>query len=146
MRLQITPAAVMLSILVGASSSIVSPVVQAQTPPAIQRPGPWQPLALVNPKQPVQVNLINNSAYTVEYGLTTTEGPPRELDPGQTATFRRLPLPAYLLINPTSAQVNLKFNLAVTGNLITVTVQTAGDGVPGDSTLNVNDRGGIYIY
>jgi hypothetical protein len=109
------------------------------------RPGVWQPVALINPAQPWGIRLTNTTDITLEYSVTTSDTP-RPLEPGESATLSDLVLPVYLLINPLSADTSLEFILTVEGDVVKVGVGTRDSVTPGDTTVNINEQGGIYIY
>ena len=132
---------------------IISVPVLAQDPPArTYQPGFWQPVARVNINLPIAIKLINQTEVVLEYSLTTNEAPPRQLLPRNTAVLREIPLPAYVLINPTgsnpdSSRVYLKYEVAVgDDNLVTVEIRQISDDIPGNTTLNIQESGAIYLY
>lgn len=138
------PLAIAFSCLLGWATPALA---QAQTTESRPyTPGPWQPIALVNPRQAVKVQIINKTSAPIDYSLTTNEAPPRQLQIGGTAALTQFTLPAYLLISSSESQMSIKFNLRVMGNLITVEVNQLNSSLPGDTTLNVNNQGGIYVY
>jgi hypothetical protein len=120
----------------------------AQTPPAkTYQPGYWQPIARINPQQPVSIVIVNQSGLPLEYGLTA-ERPVNKIPIGETTRVNSKPLPMYLLINPQKAeQVGLTFDVAIAeGNTVTVTVRTLADTqTPGDNALNFDKTGAIYV-
>ena len=132
---------------------IISVPVLAQDPPArTYQPGFWQPVARVNINRPIAIKLINQTEVVLEYSLTTNEAPPRQLLPRNNAVLREIPLPAYVLINPTSSnldssRVYLKYEVAVgDDNLVTVKIRQISDDIPGNTTLNIQESGAIYLY
>ncbi len=132
---------------------IISVPVLAQDPPArTYQPGFWQPVARVNINRPIAIKLINQTEVVLEYSLTTNEAPPRQLLPRNTAVLREIPLPAYVLINPTSSnldssRVDLKYEVAVgNDNVVTVKIRQISGDIPGNTTLNIQENGAIYLY
>lgn len=119
----------------------------AQNPPAeTYQPGPWQPVARVNPEANIQVNIINQTGVSLDYSLTTGEIEIRRVAAGNTAELTNLPNDAYILINPETTQFSLKFEIQVTeDNLVNITVQQSAD-PSGESTVNIQSNGGIYKY
>lgn len=129
-----------------------------QNPPAeTYQPGFWQPVARVDIKRPVKIQLINQTDMPLEYDFTTSRDvPPQPIKPKQTVTIQeQFPLPAYLLINPSSfiptpaagATPDLRFNVAVSeDNIVTVTIVQAGNNDPGNTTFNLHETGAIYVY
>ncbi len=144
MKLRILAIVALLSVMGATAPKLVQ--AQDAAPNAPQQPGFWQPVALVNPTQPIQIQLINRTSLVLDYALTTNEAPPRQLQPGGSAALTKFALPAFLLISPTQTQISLQFNVKVTKNMIAVEIRQAGGATPGDSTLNINQGGGIYIY
>ncbi|ACK71481.1 conserved hypothetical protein [Gloeothece citriformis PCC 7424] len=130
----------------------------AQDPPArTYQPGFWQPVARVDLNRPMKIQLVNQTNIPLEYDFTNTfEVPPQPLKPQETVTIKeQLPIPAYLLINPSSfletpasgANPDLTFNVAVNDdNVVRVTIITAGENDKGHSTFNLHETGAIYVY
>jgi serine/threonine-protein kinase len=119
----------------------------AQNPPAeTYQPGPWQPVARVNPEANIQVNIINQTGVSLDYSLTTGEIEIRQVTAGNTAELTSLPEDAYILINPKASQFSIKFDIKVTGdNIVNINVQQSDD-PSGESTVNIQPNGGIYQY
>lgn len=119
----------------------------AQNPPAeTYQPGPWQPVARVNPEANIQVNIINQTGVSLDYSLTTEDFKSQQVPVGETAELTNLPQDAYILINPQTSQVSIKFNIEVTGdNIVNINVQQSDD-PSGESTVNIQPNGGIYQY
>ena len=119
----------------------------AQNPPAkTYQPGPWQPVARVNPEAAIQVNIINQTGASLEYSLTTGEIDIRQIAAGKIAKLTNLPKDAYILINPEMSQFSIKFDIQVIGNnTVNVIVQPSTD-PSGESTVNIQSNGGIYQY
>lgn len=130
----------------------------AQDPPArTYQPGFWQPVGRVDINRPVKIQLINQTDLPLEYDFTTSyDVPPQPIKPKQTVTLEeQFPIPAYLLINPSSfietppqgALPNLKFNVAVNeNNIVTVTIIQVDKNDPGNTTFNLHETGAIYVY
>jgi hypothetical protein len=108
------------------------------------RPGPWQPIARIDPTQPVQVRILNQAGSLLEYGLTGPKDEVESLPSGEAVLFQIDQFPAYLTIN-TLERSALDYGLLTEGNLLSLEVRKIND-VNGDRTLNVDDQGGIYIY
>jgi hypothetical protein len=131
-------------------------LLSAQNPPAsTYRPGVWQPVARVDVKRPIAIKLVNETDVTLDYDLTNNIKPsPQQISPGKTSELKEIPLPAYILINPTDASstpgspsFNLQYDVAVSqDNTITVTIRKIDRDVPGNTTLNLNETGAIYVY
>ncbi len=121
-------------------------IAQQQKPASTYQPGFWQPVARVNPDAPIFVNLINQTDITLEYSLTTYGFKPQFISSGETAQLTNLPQDAYILINPVSAQISLKYDINLAdGNIINVTVQPSPD-FSGESTINIQSNGAVYKY
>lgn len=113
------------------------------------QPGFWQPVARVDPSKPVQLEIINNSGASLEYGLTTDEYVIAELEPEEQARLRITTLPASLNISTVSRPpfdvLSLLYQIEAVDNLVMVTVSLKDD-VEGDRVVDINPEGGIYIY
>ena len=119
----------------------------AEDPPAkTYQPGFWQPVARVNPKQSVTVNLINKTSSGLSYSLTTGEIGTRQVAAGSTTELTNLPKEAYLLINPQTPSISIRLNIQVTGNNIVNVTATPSPDSSGESTVNIQSNGGIYKY
>lgn len=135
----------MAGLSLGAMLGIFVPVGVAQDPPAQTfQPGPWQPVARIDPTQPVQVQIINQSGSVLVYGLTDPNAVEQEVPATQIAQTQIGTYPSFLTIN-TIERSALRYDLRVTDNQIQVQVQRIND-VVGDRTLNIDDTGAIYIY
>lgn len=115
------------------------------TPPAsTYKPGPWQPIARINPSQPVTVNIINQTTNILEIGLTTGLTNTK-IQPGATHNIGVTALNSDLVINSATEAAILDYQVETNNNLITVIVKS-GSGVAGDNAINIQSNGGIYIY
>jgi hypothetical protein len=104
----------------------------------------WDPLALVNPSRAVTIELSNTTNLALEY-LITTHTNFRNLAPGETVRLIVEPsdLPVYVNINTTES-AGLKYLLKVNSNKVMVDLKlTEGES---DTTLNIQKKGGIYVY
>jgi hypothetical protein len=125
----------------------------AQDPPAkTYSPGFWQPRARVNLKRPVEIKLINQTNINLEYDLSENiEQKPERLLSGKTSTLKNPAVPAYILINPdnstpNTSSFNLKYEISTTDNVVTVKIKKVSSEIPGDTTLNLQETGAIYVY
>jgi hypothetical protein len=107
---------------------------------------PWQPVARITPGKPYQVQIINKTGIVLEYSSTTNEFPPRKLAPSATTTVNQLPASVYLLISPLNPRFNLKYTVSTRNNLVTVTVTQLPESSPGNTTVNIQETGGIFVY
>jgi hypothetical protein len=124
----------------------------SQLPPAIAKDMPakvesqdvvqWEPLARVDVGKPFTIELKNTTAEQLEY-LITTHTNFRSIAPGETVKLSRLTLPLFLNINATRS-VGVKYLLSVERNTVKVELRLTGG--QGDTTLNVDDKGAIYLY
>jgi hypothetical protein len=102
----------------------------------------WEPLARVKPEKPVAVVLHNTTREPLEY-IITTHTNFRTLAPGQKVILRDFALPTFVNINATRS-IGVKYGLKVKGNKVLVDLRlTPGQG---DTTLNIDDKGAIYLY
>ena len=130
-----------------AQNAIDIPVIppSTSTPPAsTYNPGPWQPIARINPSQPVLVNIINQTQNTLEVGLTTGKTN-TQIQPSGTAKINLPSLNSNIVINSVTGAAILDYQIETNANLVTVTVKS-GSGVAGDNAINIQSNGGIYIY
>jgi serine/threonine-protein kinase len=142
------------------NSSAPRPAEKPQNPPSepkktgsaqTYQPGYWQPVARINPKSPFKVKIVNQTKDTIEYAVTTNEFPPRQLYANENTTLTYIPLDANLLIN-SLAQTDkefassLEFEVSAANNTITVTIRPGNGASAGDSTLNIDNKGAIYIF
>jgi serine/threonine-protein kinase len=126
------------------SSSVIP--AWTQTPPAETfQPGPWQPVARVNPRQSISIKIINRTPIPIEYILTTQTGF-RRLSPGQTAQLSNFSLPAYLNINPTRDRTAITYRVSVLEKTNAVTVEVYPAGSVGLHSINIDQTGAIYVY
>ncbi|MEX0271701.1 hypothetical protein AB3R30_21495 [Leptolyngbyaceae cyanobacterium UHCC 1019] len=135
-----------------AASLFLSAGLSIRMLPAISAPVPtmtvaaWQPIARINPTKPFQVQIINKTRLGLEYSSTTNEFPPRKLAANATTTLKQLSAPIYLLISPLDGRFNLKYTVSTRDNLVVVTVTQLPDSNPGNTTVNVQETGGIFVY
>lgn len=128
---------------------VTIPVV-AQTPPAsTYKPGYWQPIARVNPKNPVTVTLINQTKFPLKYNFLDEKGE-KTLAVGASTQLKVASLPINIAIYDASPQASagddtkLGYKTAVTKNVVSVTVvPTTGDGF---NVFNIAKTGAIYAY
>jgi serine/threonine-protein kinase len=141
------------------STLISTPAVKAESPSTETTPsiastyqdGFWQPVARVNPELPIEIKFINQTGEAIEYGFTGNQNIPEKLSANETALLSNVSPDTHILIsssNPSNVGLagNLKYDVAVTDNLVTVTIENQSDFITGDSALNIHRSGGIYIY
>lgn len=107
---------------------------------------PWQPIARIAPGKPYTVKINNQTGIVLEYASTTNEFPPRQLQPGASSTLTNLPPSVYLLISPVNPRFNLKYQVSANQNIVNVNVQQLPDTSPGNTTVNIQKTGGIFVY
>ncbi|NEP46046.1 MAG: hypothetical protein F6K35_45325 [Okeania sp. SIO2H7] len=147
------------AIVLGGTVSVSTAAVKAESPPAETSPsiastyqeGFWQPVARVNPQLPIDIKFVNQTGEAIEYGLTGNQNIPQKLSANETAFLSNVSPDSHVLIsllNPSNAGLggNLKYDVAVTDNLVTLTIEKHSDFVTGDSALNIHNSGAIYIY
>ncbi len=132
--------------LLTASLPMLSAVQVSTQSAASAQASPWQPIARINPQKSYQVRLLNQTGIELEYSSTTNEFPPRRLAAGNNTVLTQLPLPIYLLISPVDARFNLKYSVSAVNNVVTVRVFQLPEGRPGNTTVNIQETGGIYVY
>ncbi|MBR8830092.1 MAG: hypothetical protein N5P05_003248 [Chroococcopsis gigantea SAG 12.99] len=133
---------------------LLAPHSIAQTPPATTFvPGPWQPVARVNPQRPVTIKIVNSTDLLLDYDLTANIKPsPQQIVAGDSTVLKGFNLPAYILINNSQNSavrnpLSLIYSVDVNdNNEVTLTITTAPNEIPGYTTLNINRQGGIFIY
>ncbi len=120
----------------GQNASVQNSPVQSQD--VVQ----WEPLARIKLDQPFQIEISNTTPEALEY-LVTTQTNFRTIGPGETVKLKSLKLPVFLNINA-KRSVGVKYRLSVEGNIVKVGLKlTSGQG---DTTLNIDDKGAIYLY
>lgn len=113
--------------------------------------GFWQPVARINPEVAIEIKFINQTGEAIEYGLTGNQEIPQKLSANDTALLSNISPDTHILIsslNPSKSGLggNLKYDVAVSDNLLTVTIEQQNDLITGDSALNIHPSGAIYIY
>lgn len=141
MRKSIAIAALLAIVLPGAASIQANAV-----PPGNMVTAAWQPVARINPQKSYKVQIVNQSGVPLEYASTTNEFAPRSLKPGAMGTLTQLPLPVYLLISPVDPSFVVKCQVSASQNVVTVTVRQLSQGQAGNSTVNIQETGGIFVY
>jgi hypothetical protein len=68
----------------------------------------------------------------------------RELKTGMTAKLGKVPLPAYVAVNPVRDQINIRYKVSVKDNIVTLDVKPAKG--QGQRALEINAKGEIYAY
>ncbi len=129
--------------------SVVSNVAWAQD---TFQPGPWQPLARVEPGQTVRVLIVNNSGATIEFDSFSTRAPLPQLQPTESAVvLLDTALPESINIStlsePPFSEIPLNFVLSEeSGNTLRVEVSIEFDSFAGDRVITIDDTGGVYVY
>jgi hypothetical protein len=155
---QLVPHLVSASSLTVMASLIVMPGAIAQvnsfadhTEPVLiaQAVEDWIPVGRINPDEPMQIELVNQTTVPLEYAITTNEIPPRQLEPGESTTLTVLPIPLYMLFSPIGTQpgeISLALAVSTNGNFITVEMSNQFNTfTPGEITLIVNETGAIFV-
>jgi hypothetical protein len=103
----------------------------------------WQPNARVDPTKPVQVVFVNNFGEMFRYTLMGHTNA-REIPKGQTAKLGKVPIPAYIAINPARDHLNIRYKVSVSNNIVFLEVKPAKG--YGQRALEINNKGEIYAY
>ncbi|MBD2451945.1 hypothetical protein H6G76_33460 [Nostoc sp. FACHB-152] len=106
--------------------------------------GFWQPVARINPTQPLNLEVINQTNVPLQYGLTTTAT--KTVLPGNAAEMNYISAPSNVLIYPSQQEASLKYNVSKIGNTTIVKVHQVASDTPGDGSLAINRTGAIYVY
>jgi hypothetical protein len=133
-------------LMIAAIASVgLLPITPAQSAPkrtaVTYRPGYWQPLGRVNPKQSIQLTVMNRSKGPIKYSLLNNLAD-KSIAPGSSAQMK-FSAPLFLNINASGSQ-GLGAKLFMEGNSVTVDVY--GTPTPGFRVVNVDDAGAIYLY
>ncbi|MER3495034.1 MAG: hypothetical protein C4323_24255 [Mastigocladus sp. ERB_26_2] len=143
----------LIGILASTLSLVYSTALNAQTASNTNtaktyRPGFWQPVArLDNLERFVKVEILNNTTTPLQYSLSSGDALNTVIPVGGRVTLTTNSLPSYVLIYDQQSQIPLKYNVSTQGNLATVTVQQADTTTgAGDTTLNLQESGAIYVY
>jgi hypothetical protein len=108
---------------------------------ATYRPGYWQPLGRVNPKQSIQVTIMNRSKEALKYSLLNNLTD-KSIPPGSSAQMK-FSAPLFLNLNASGSQ-GLGAKLLMEGNSVVVDVY--GTPTPGFRVVNIDAAGAIYLY
>lgn len=114
------------------------------------QPGFWQPIARVNPAQPVRVLIMNNSGASIEFDSFSTLVPLPQLQPSESAVILLDTLPEFINISalsePPFSEIPLRFSLSEEpGNTVRVDVSIEFDSFAGDRVVTVDDTGAVYV-
>ncbi|GAB4215007.1 MAG: hypothetical protein OHK0012_14200 [Synechococcales cyanobacterium] len=117
--------------------------------PSLAQRNPFQPIARIDPSQPITLVLTNRSGSTLEAGLTTRRTVAREIQPEETVEVTLAELPAYLNIStpsrPPYSELSLAYRVRSQNNRVTITVDLKND-TQGDRIVDFHEQGGIYVY
>lgn len=115
-----------------------------QAPASTFHPGSWQPITRINPDQPFQLVVDNQSDLPLEYSLTT--GATRSMAAHSKASLNSVAVPTHILIYSPVANSSLQYTVSSVSNTIFVKVQQKATDIPGNSSLAVNQSGAVYVY
>lgn len=109
------------------------------------------PVALVDPDQPIQIEIVNAGGAPITCRLTQPPTDDRRVVPGSNVTFgtthtNYLPLPINLLVSPEEQNVGLGLSVTVSENVVKVVVDEARSDIPGSTSMRISLDGGIYVY
>ncbi|WP_315791316.1 hypothetical protein [Fischerella sp. JS2] len=143
----------LIGILASTFSLVSSTALKAQTASNTNtaktyHPGFWQPVArLNNIERFVKVDIINTTKTPLQYSLSSGDALNTVIPVGGRVTLTTNSLPTYVLIYDQQSQIPLKYNVSTQGNAATVIVQQANTTTgAGDTTLNLQKSGAIYVY
>jgi len=105
-----------------------------------------QPVDRIDPSQPTQIQLHNHSGLPLEYSFIADEIEPRRLSAGDSITLSNFSLPASIVVNPTQARVNLKYDLVVVENTAILKLRRVSPVTPGNRAFDIQQTGSIYVY
>jgi hypothetical protein len=124
--------------------------VRSQTPPAsTYKAGFWQPTARIDAKLPMTIEIVNQSQTIVDYGFTEdAETDPVSIPIGATIKIDRITLPSYLSItsNVSDPQIDLRYEVTATNNIITIIVKPVVKNEVGNGAIDIQETGAIYVY
>ncbi|MGL5082357.1 MAG: hypothetical protein ACRC8A_12805 [Microcoleaceae cyanobacterium] len=124
------------------------PAIAQDNPAPSFRPGPWQPVARINPNAPYKIVIKNQAGIDLEYSLTTGDIDIRTVPKGGTTELTNLPREVFLLINPSAnaREASLRYEIQVgDDNSVNVAVMLSSD-PSGVRTVNIQPDGAIYKY
>jgi hypothetical protein len=105
----------------------------------------WQPNAVLNPKKPIQVVIINSFGETFDYALTGHTST-RQLTNGKTAKLANVPLPAYVSVNPIRDKIDIRYKVSVNKVNNTIFLELKKAKGPGQRSLEIDKDGAIFAY
>lgn len=109
------------------------------------------PVALVDPNQPIQIQVVNAGGAPITCRLTQPPTDDRRVVPGSNVTFGStrtsyLPVPINLLVSPEQQNIGLSLYVTVEKNAVKVVVAEARSDIPGSTSMRISLDGGIYVY
>jgi hypothetical protein len=107
-------------------------------------PGFWQPVTRINPSQPFQLVVENQSSLPLEYGLTT--GETRSLAARSETFLNYVSAPSQVLIYSPVANSSLRYDVSSANNTVFVRVRQRLSDTPGNGSLAITQTGAIYVY
>ncbi len=115
-------------------------------PAATFQPGPWQPVARVDPNLPITMEILNQSGELLEYGQTGPTETVADLPDGVGVRFTVSEIPSFITLNHLD-RTALRYTIETDPdtNRVIVLVERIND-VAGDRTLNIDEFGAIYVY
>lgn len=104
----------------------------------------WEAVGQFNPAQPVQIKVLNQTRFPIEYGLTDPRPIVSEIPAGETLDINQPRIPNCLALN-TPMMSPVQYKVETQGNQIIVAVQIVND-VSGDHCLDLREDGQIFVY
>jgi hypothetical protein len=105
----------------------------------------WQPNAVLNPKKPVQVVIINSFGEAFDYTLTGHTST-KQLTNGKTAKLVNVPLPAYVSVNPIRDKIDIRYKVSVNKANNTIFLELKKTKGSGQRSLEIDKEGAIFAY
>ena len=128
---------------------VTIPAVAQTSSASTHKPGDWQPIARVDPQNPITITLINQTQLPLKYNFLDEQGE-KTLAIGASRQIKVDSLPANITIYDASTQSSMRnyarfnYKTSVTKNSIRLTV------VPtkafGFNVFNIDTTGAIYPY
>ncbi|MBD2450736.1 hypothetical protein H6G76_27135 [Nostoc sp. FACHB-152] len=124
----------------------------AQEPPAnTHKEGFWQPVARLNSKSPITIQIINKASFAIDYGITDTKVKHPLIRAKQQLTLRNLNYPLQLVIYPDyniagSANFFLQYAVKLRDQVVEVTVEEADNANESHRALDIQETGAVYLY
>lgn len=142
------------SLLIASTSLGLFPCViaTAQNPPSTTyKDGFWQPIARLDNKSPITINLINKAGFSIDYGITGGKTQQRIIKAKQQAIIPNIQYPLQIVIYPDyniagSANYFLQYSVKTKGQVVEVTIEEADNANESHRALDIQETGAVYLY